>query len=374
MTPLASERVSWYLLAIASVMLTAGLMLPLEKNYSSFQLSLACWRMVRDIVPTSEIHVQYIKDIPKLCRVYEEFEKIERESSGVNTSIPLLARLQDHANHHPLPKIAKFIKDVCNWWPPRSCNYCEGFTEIPRYDSLSESEFISLFLRRHPFIVRMPAHLQAKKHGARALAILRQLYMKHGGPDDNETYQSRYEPIDYEDVYAYMKQIRSFSVDNRTHKKQYFGWVEIRKDVIQDMDSILVSRPAFISPIFWTGQQRWVFLGKGNGIVPHIDDVYEHGTWQYQLAGTKRWTLMPRSQCANRCTNHSFTVSAGEVFVLDTTRWWHGTECLSSENVCAQNASYGPSPQTSSKDVSCAAVGGDYFLPICPDTLSSYQK
>jgi len=101
------------------------------------------------------------------------------------------------------------------------------------------------------------------------------------------------------------------------------------------------------------GNAVWFFIGRNKartgllGRPEHTDSVRHDGTWHYQVSGNKIWHLRPTEDLCN--TEHylnqsksksksstTFTwtdsvrldinVSAGDVLLVDTAKWWHQTE------------------------------------------------
>ncbi|GLV37612.1 uncharacterized protein CBL_13885 [Carabus blaptoides fortunei] len=62
----------------------------------------------------------------------------------------------------------------------------------------------------------------------------------------------------------------------------------------------------------------------------HVDNVV-YPSWQAQLKGRKLWYLMPPPECIYRCVELSVTMHPGEIFVVDTNRWYHQTTILEGE-------------------------------------------
>ena len=347
---------------------------------SNAELSLACWHMAQYRTSVNSELAQQIRSIRNLCGAFESIEQHLYSSGGAgHTAEQFYQHLEAIAPPNITRDIPSFISRVCNW-PPQTCDYCR-FKQIPRFSGMSESGFIDLILQGRPFIVQMPPQSRAKIHGSKALDFVRELYVKYGAASLAAYKDKKVTQEDYKDVFEFFRQINSSSTGKVTAQQTYFGWPEIRPNVVREMDAKLVMRPGFIPPTLWAGhlkQQRWVFLGKpGPGIEPHIDHVPDHGTWQYQLAGSKQWLLKPRSECATSCPDHVITVSPGEVFVLDTTQWMHSTECL--PDVCLPNFTYAPKQefvafQVGSSGGSCATVGGDFYAPVCPGMIPQLNQ
>jgi len=342
---------------------------------ADMQLSLSCWHMAIALRNSSEQGQQQesVHSIPNLCHDYESLEKHLNQNQAVrNDSLSLHSQLEAAASVDLTSSVARFVKGVCSW-PPKTCDYCK-FSSIPRFEQLSQREFMKLVLQGRPFIVRMPTQMQAKLHGPKAAEHIKNIYLRFGAPN-KQIYHNKIGPTDYRDVYEYVRQVNSSQIS--WYEQTYFGWAELRESVIRMLDLELTNRPYFIPPTMWAGHlkhQRWLFLGKpGKGLDPHVDTVSDHGTWQYQLAGTKQWRLKPLPQCVAECPSHSFTISAGEVFVLDTTQWQHSTNCL--PDICLPKFSYAETKadfdvfKLGSKRASCASIGGDFFAPVCPDYI-----
>jgi len=45
-------------------------------------------------------------------------------------------------------------------------------------------------------------------------------------------------------------------------------------------------------------------------------DYVQRPSWQAQISGRKRWTLLPTPECEHKCTSFSVTVNKGEMSKL----------------------------------------------------------
>ena len=97
-------------------------------------------------------------------------------------------------------------------------------------------------------------------------------------------------------------------------------------------------RLAFI-PQSWARKRFWYFVGwvpSGRmlrGRERHIDVLREaKGVFHVQLHGRKRWRLSPPMACQDACASAAFdvTVSAGQFFSIDTSKWYHEVSLLPS--------------------------------------------
>ena len=59
----------------------------------------------------------------------------------------------------------------------------------------------------------------------------------------------------------------------------------------------------------------------------HLDDLdsVELSSWQAQLRGKKTWTLAPPPECESTCSPFNVTVNTGDMIVINTNIWYHGT-------------------------------------------------
>ncbi|XP_076395836.1 uncharacterized protein LOC100878361 isoform X3 [Megachile rotundata] len=69
---------------------------------------------------------------------------------------------------------------------------------------------------------------------------------------------------------------------------------------------------------------NYVFLGYEEGAIMHLDYI-SRLMWQGQIIGNKTWTVAPTPECDNVCKRFNFTVYAGDIVLLDTRIWYHGT-------------------------------------------------
>jgi hypothetical protein len=97
---------------------------------------------------------------------------------------------------------------------------------------------------------------------------------------------------------------------------------------LQDPRQIFVTEP------------YWMFLGRNTSATPlpgraeHTDSIQHHGTFHYQMAGSKLWKLRPTQELRDMCNDRDValldsyvhTVEQGDMFFINTRLWWHATE------------------------------------------------
>jgi histone arginine demethylase JMJD6 len=105
----------------------------------------------------------------------------------------------------------------------------------------------------------------------------------------------------------------------------YVGW-SICNPRLQKIFRKHYSRPTFLPDDSESSAIDWIFMGgHGHGAMIHVDSV-NRPSWQAQVSGRKTWTLEPPPECESVCTRHlNATMSVGDILVVDTNYWYHGT-------------------------------------------------
>ncbi|XP_053973164.1 uncharacterized protein LOC128886500 isoform X3 [Hylaeus anthracinus] len=85
---------------------------------------------------------------------------------------------------------------------------------------------------------------------------------------------------------------------------------------------------------------NYVFLGYEEGAIMHLDYI-SRLMWQGQIIGNKTWTVAPTPECDHICTRFNFTVHAGDIVLLDTRIWYHGTYVIDGNISLTVTSEYG---------------------------------
>lgn len=96
-------------------------------------------------------------------------------------------------------------------------------------------------------------------------------------------------------------------------KPWYIGWSNCNDDVGKVL-SRYYKRPYFLPDTSENMALNWIFMGgAGFGAHMHVDNVH-YPSWQAQIKGRKKWTLMPSPECYYRCSgNIEVVVEQGEI-------------------------------------------------------------
>ncbi|KAM8702925.1 hypothetical protein ACLKA7_005294 [Drosophila subpalustris] len=179
--------------------------------------------------------------------------------------------------------------------PPERCDFCSNIKSIPHLSDLSPAKFEADFAYSGvPIIVR-----DAMQNWTAT----------------TEGFQDIYEALD-------MPQARVMG-----EAPWYFGWSNCHTEVTEEF------RKHYDKPYFLPNNSEnkaidWIFIGtSGMGAQMHIDNV-RLPSWQAQLAGSKRWLLVPPPECYFQCRRFEVIVQQGHIIVLDTNRWYHQTFVL----------------------------------------------
>uniref|UniRef100_B3P3D7 GG16773 n=1 Tax=Drosophila erecta TaxID=7220 RepID=B3P3D7_DROER len=104
----------------------------------------------------------------------------------------------------------------------------------------------------------------------------------------------------------------------------YFGWSNCHAETAEEFRRHY-GRPYFLPEGSENNAVDWFFIGSsGLGAQMHIDNV-RLPSWQAQLAGSKRWLLVPPPECYLQCQRFDVVVQQGDIIVLDTNKWYHQT-------------------------------------------------
>ncbi|XP_028038226.1 uncharacterized protein LOC114248975 [Bombyx mandarina] len=122
-----------------------------------------------------------------------------------------------------------------------------------------------------------------------------------------------------------------FNMDERranlSGEPWYVGWSTCFDEETKKLRSYY-NRPYFLPRTAESDTVDWIFMGgPGQGAHMHVDSV-RHMSWQAQIRGRKQWELAPPPECLYHCTWIQFTVSPGEILVVNTNRWYHRTTVL----------------------------------------------
>ncbi|XP_075971250.1 uncharacterized protein LOC142973449 [Anticarsia gemmatalis] len=221
-----------------------------------------------------------------------------------------------------LVELPSFSKSVFR--PPEDCSMCAGVEGVVRLANTTAEEFEQFAYSTTPVIVTDATV------GWRALKEFNFNFFANfysGGKMGKQINDCFY--------FAYKSGLHSlnevFNMDearaNLSGKPWYVGWSTCYDEETRKLRSYY-NRPYFLPKTAESDMVDWIFMGgPGQGAHMHVDSV-KHMSWQAQVRGHKEWQLAPPPECLYTCKWITFTVSPGEILVVDTNRWYHKTNVL----------------------------------------------
>jgi hypothetical protein len=209
--------------------------------------------------------------------------------------------------------------------PPMDCSMCANLTEVPRLSNVDVSEFVfNYHWKNVPIIVT-----DATQNWS-AMKVISYEYLKG-------LYSNNPDAVDYDaengQFFKYSSDLNGLEdlfnlTDERSRmqgKRWYIGW-STNDPVIGKEINKHFSTPYFLSPQpSIENRIAWIFMGSpGPGAYMHLDNV-QLSSWQAQVRGKKTWILAPVPECEHVCHKMNATMNTGDMIVVDTNRWVHGT-------------------------------------------------
>jgi len=221
---------------------------------------------------------------------------------------------------------AEIVLDVFR--PPVDCSFCRGIREFDRVANLSQTDFVQKYAYSGRPVIITDATTNWTAKNEFSFDYLKSVYKKDSpvlGNDGNREcqffpYKTKF--VTVADVFKMSKKMKDMKGD-----PWYIGWSNCDPQAANILREHY-TRPYFLSPEMESSRTDWIFMGTpGYGAHIHIDNV-QQSSWQAQIQGDKEWILEPPPECYYECNAFKDTIRAGEVIVIDTNRWFHGTNVV----------------------------------------------
>jgi len=205
--------------------------------------------------------------------------------------------------------------------PLADCNRCSNVTEVPIVDHLSQE-----FFMKHHAYTGVPVLAKGYARNWSALDVFSYDYFKSVYANlSSDDLECQFFP--YKTNFVLMEQVWQMSQKRAELKKDqwYVGWSNCVPSVMKIFRQYY-ERPVFLPPNSESSHTDWIFMGgHGFGAGIHVDNV-NRPSWQAQIKGQKSWMLEPPPECEHVCHRHiNVTMNVGDIFVVDTNYWYHGT-------------------------------------------------
>ncbi|XP_023337908.1 bifunctional arginine demethylase and lysyl-hydroxylase JMJD6 isoform X2 [Eurytemora carolleeae] len=218
---------------------------------------------------------------------------------------------------------------------PVDCDICK---DVHKIDEIHVSELsVQLFEERYAYSDR-PLVVRNATLDWKAMDTLNYYWFKEQYLSDPEILSYKHEDCWFNKYgtkefrnLASVFRLNEDRIKLKDNKPWYVGWAVCHTDVANNLYS-LYSRPSFINPDSTPPSKPWIFIGSpGHGANIHIDNV-DLSSWQAQITGIKKWFIQPPPECSRKCGNTmEITVYPGDIIVLNTNVWFHGTLVLGSQ-------------------------------------------
>ncbi|XP_076395832.1 uncharacterized protein LOC100878361 isoform X1 [Megachile rotundata] len=207
--------------------------------------------------------------------------------------------------------------------PISNCDYCRDITSALILPNLTREEFKQYTYSSRPMVVKNAAsHWPASK--VFSWKFFKDLYENiddaYDSVDECQFLHFKSNLTNLHDVFA-MTEERALQFNGKN--PWYVGWKNCNLQVLDTMKKFY-SLPHFLPEDAEVPYSNYVFLGYEEGAIMHLDYI-SRLMWQGQIIGNKTWTVAPTPECDNVCKRFNFTVYAGDIVLLDTRIWYHGT-------------------------------------------------
>ncbi|XP_015516883.2 uncharacterized protein [Neodiprion pinetum] len=224
--------------------------------------------------------------------------------------------------------------------PVSTCEFCRGIDSALILPNLTREEFKRYAYSSRPMVIKNAAgHWPAKK--VFSLYFFRNLYESIEGA--YESVQEECQFLHFKSNFASLKEVFAMS-DRRAlnlpgEQPWYVGWKNCHPQVLEIMKEFYQT-PHFLPQDAEVPHTNYVFLGYEQGAVMHLDYI-PRLMWQGQVLGSKTWSVAPTPECDKVCKKFDFSVNAGDIILLDTRVWYHGTNVKDGQFSLTVTSEYG---------------------------------
>ncbi|XP_064549849.1 uncharacterized protein LOC135436235 [Drosophila montana] len=208
--------------------------------------------------------------------------------------------------------------------PPERCDFCANINSVPRLTNLSPASFEERYAYSGAPVIVSDAMQNWTATTLFNYWYFRDVYRKAKRKQRIRDCQFLPYKTGFKDIYEALDMPRSRVELEANEAPWYFGWSNCHAETAEEFRRHY-GRPYFLPERSENNAVDWFFIGTaGLGAQMHIDNV-RLPSWQAQLAGSKRWLLVPPPECYFQCKRFEVVVQQGDIIVLDTNRWYHQT-------------------------------------------------
>ncbi|XP_016970595.1 uncharacterized protein LOC108038328 [Drosophila rhopaloa] len=208
--------------------------------------------------------------------------------------------------------------------PPESCDFCANIVKVPRLENINPQEFEKNFAYSAAPVIVSDATKNWTAVSLFNYWYFRDVYGKANHKQHIRDCQFLPYKTGFLDIYDALDMPENRVELKPGEKPWYFGWSNCHAETAEEFRRHY-GKPYFLPESSENNAVDWFFIGtSGLGAQMHIDNV-RLPSWQAQLAGSKRWLLVPPPECYLQCQSFDVVVQQGDIIVLDTNKWYHQT-------------------------------------------------
>lgn len=211
--------------------------------------------------------------------------------------------------------------------PPVNCRFCINLTSIDRVSNLTPHIFEDIYAYSGRPVVVVDGAKNWTAPKIFSFEFFKGIYSENSPALESKGYNCQFFP--YQTEFANLAEVFQMDperIKNTDHSKPwYIGWSNCDFSAANILRKHY-SKPYFLPKSSESSKTDWIFMGTpGYGAHMHVDNV-GNPSWQAQVTGHKRWSLMPPPECYFDCKQSlEVIVNPGEIIVLDTNIWFHST-------------------------------------------------
>ncbi|XP_055837119.1 uncharacterized protein LOC129905616 [Episyrphus balteatus] len=209
--------------------------------------------------------------------------------------------------------------------PPVKCDFCQGVSNIQKVKRISSEDFEQKFAYSGVPVVVTDATVNWTSLSTFDFWYFKDTYSlaKH----KNKILNCQFFPYKsgFRNLFEALENPPEHFHSNE--KAWYFGWSNCNPETAEQLRQHY-GRPYFLPETSENNAVDWIFMGtSGLGAHMHVDNV-RLPSWQAQLAGSKKWILMPPPECYFWCNRVEIVMDEGDIIIIDTNKWYHQTIVL----------------------------------------------
>ncbi|XP_017047188.1 bifunctional arginine demethylase and lysyl-hydroxylase psr-1 isoform X2 [Drosophila ficusphila] len=264
--------------------------------------------------------------LPNSCKGFQCSKKLAKRIKLVLVTIVIILGVKYYYEEMQGKKCALSLPPPLRYAfrPPESCDFCANIKNVPRLQNINPQEFEKKFAYNAAPVIISDATKNWTAVSLFNYWYFRDVYGKAKQKQQIKECQFLPYKTGFFDIYDALDMEEDRVELKPGEQPWYFGWSNCHAETAEEFRKHY-GRPYFLPESSENNAVDWFFIGtSGLGAQMHIDNV-RLPSWQAQLAGSKRWLLVPPPECYLQCHSFDVVVQQGDIIVLDTNKWYHQT-------------------------------------------------